>query len=152
MFWLASSNYPFSKAPAPAATTHLWWTQIRSLFLWVCPFVLNYNWPTTCCSFMAHSRVICYSYNCKMITMRSLVTICHQRYYIIIDYIHHTVHFIGVTHLFVTRSLYHSTSLTYFSLPPTPSLLATTCFFSVSMTLFLFCYGWSFGFLDPTYT
>ena len=35
---------------------------------------------------------------------------------------------------------------------PTPFPLATTCFFSVSMTLFLFCYVCSFVlFLDSTY-
>ena len=37
-------------------------------------------------------------------------------------------------------------SLTYFSVPPTLSLLVTTGLFSVSVTLFLFCYVCSFAF------
>ena len=41
---------------------------------------------------------------------------------------------------FVTESLYLLGSLTYFSPPLTPFPLATTCFFSVSITLFLFGY------------
>ena len=74
----------------------------------------------------------------KMTTIISLVTICHQRYYVIIDYIIHILHFIPVTY-FATGSLYLLPSLTYFSLPPSPSHLATTCLFSVSLTLFLIC-------------
>ena len=42
---------------------------------------------------------------------------------------------------FITGNLCLLISLTYFTNPPLhPSPLATTCMFSVSMTLFLFCY------------
>ena len=46
---------------------------------------------------------------------------------------------------FVTESLYLLISLTYSSPPfPAPTPLATTSFFSVSMTLFLLCYVYLF--------
>ena len=44
----------------------------------------------------------------------------------------------------VTGSLSLLISLTYFSPPLTPSPLTTTCLFSVSIALFLFCYICSF--------
>ena len=49
--------------------------------------------------------------------MINLVTICHQSYYNIIDYIPHAVHFIPVTY-FKTGSLYLLISLTDFVYPP----------------------------------
>ena len=59
----------------------------------------------------------------------------------IIDYIPHTVHFILVTHLFITASLYLVISLIYFSPSPPTSPQATTYIFvntfSVYMALFL---------------
>ena len=66
-----------------------------------------------------------------------------QRYYIIIDYISHTVHFIPMTHLFCCWK-FVSQPLSPVSPPPT-SPLATTCLFSVTTTLFvmllqLFCF------------
>ena len=46
-----------------------------------------------------------------------------------------------MTHLFCNWKFVtlHFPSI-YFSLPPSPSHLATTCLFSVSVTLFLFCF------------
>ena len=73
----------------------------------------------------------------------SLVTICRQRYYIIIDYIPHTVHFIPVTHLLCSWKFVPLNRPHPFLSSPHPSL-ATTCLFSVSITLFLFCYVYSF--------
>ena len=70
--------------------------------------------------------------------MISLV-ICHQRCYKIIDYIPHTVHFILMTHLFFNWKFVPLNS-PYLFPPSTPAPLATICFFSVSMTLFLCCY------------
>ena len=61
----------------------------------------------------------------KIVTMISLLSICLQRYCIIIDYFPHTVHFIAMTH-FVTESLYLLISLTYFSIPPPLSPLVAT--------------------------
>ena len=66
--------------------------------------------------------------------MISLFTICLQRYYIIIDYFPHTVHFIPKTH-FVAEILYLFISLTY-SIPLPLSPLVATQFFFISVTLF----------------
>ena len=96
----------------------------------------------------------CHCYGTGLLPSPGIST-CHRhgpqkRYYIIIDYILHTRHFIPLSHLFVTRS--HLISLTYFSHPSPPSPLSTAYLFSASMTLFLFSYICFFVlfFRDPT--
>ena len=55
-----------------------------------------------------------------MIIEISLVTICHQSYYNIIDYIPHVAHFIPVTHLFCNWKFIPHTlpKSPYFTHPP----------------------------------
>ena len=79
----------------------------------------------------------------KMITMISLVTICHHAsYYNIINYIIYAIYYIPMLTCFVTGGLYLLISLTYFTHSPSPFSLAPTSLFSVSMSLF--CCVWSF--------
>ena len=65
-----------------------------------------------------------------------------QRYYIITGCIPHAMHFTAVTHLFCNWKFVLLNLLHLFHLSPTPSPLETTYLFSVSMSLFLFCYIW----------
>ena len=59
--------------------------------------------------------------------------VTRQRYYIIIDYIPHTVHFIQVTHLFCNWKFLPLYFLPFSLIfPPLSSPLATTCLFSLS--------------------
>ena len=79
------------------------------------------------------------SIHCKPITKINIVTICHQSYYNIIDYISIAIHFISVTCLFyywkfVPLNFPHLFYLSSY-LP-----LAIPCLFPVSISLFLFCY------------
>ena len=68
--------------------------------------------------------------------VNSLSSVNTQRYYIIIDCIPHTVHFKAMSHLFCNWKFLPQ-SPTPVSHLPWPFLL---CFFSISMTLFLFSY------------
>ena len=62
-----------------------------------------------------------------------------QSYYNIIEYNPQTVHFIPVTHLFCNWNFAPlNPPPPYFTHPPLPSPLLTTCLFSVFMSLFLF--------------
>ena len=68
-----------------------------------------------------------------------MVTVVIQRYYIVTDYILHTVYFIPLTHLFHSYKFVFLISLTYICYPPSHSPLATTFYLlSLSMTMFLF--------------
>ena len=74
-----------------------------------------------------------------------LDTMCHHtKYYAVIDYISHTVHFLSMIHLFFSwRFLPHNFS--YFFFPPSKfSLLGNHLFFLMSITLLLFCHVCSF--------
>ena len=80
----------------------------------------------------------------KLITMISHYNLSPYKDTTVIDYIPHTGHFIPVTHLFCYWNFVPLTLPHFFFPPPTPSPLATTCLFSVSITLFIFCYVSSF--------
>ena len=65
---------------------------------------LKHNWPITLC--YCYTALVMWFFNAFQVITISLVTICHYaRYYIIIDYILHTVHFIPVIHLFCNWKL-----------------------------------------------
>ena len=82
---------------------------------------------------------------------KSSYDISPQRYYLVIDYIPHTVHLIPMTHLFCKWKFVSLYLPHLFLSSPTPSLV-TICLFSVSVTLFLFCNVYSFVlFLDSTF-
>ena len=75
----------------------------------------------------------------EMIAVRSLVTICpHTEFYSIIHCIPSATHYTPVTYLFHSWKFVPLVPLYLFcTLPSSP--LTTTCSFSVSVSLFLFC-------------
>jgi len=81
-------------------------------------------------------------YISKWSPQSSLITVCHQRHYISIDYIPHIVHFISMTHLHCSWKCVPLSQPHSFLTFPLPSLspLANTYLFSVT----LFCYVCSF--------
>ena len=84
--------------------------------------------------------------------MRSLVATCNHTKLLQYYWLHSLSYtFLGFIS-FITQSSYFLIFLTHFTLSPTPSPLASTSLFSVSMNLFLFCYVClSVLFLDTTY-
>ena len=95
-FWPPSSNSTFPQ--------HLASDNHKSdLFFYDFVF-LKHNWPITLC--YCYTALVMWFFNAFQVITISLVTICHYAsYYIIIDYILHTVHFIPVIHLFCNWKL-----------------------------------------------
>ena len=106
---------------SPSTQPLLWKPQIWSHFLWVCLLVclvLKYSWPTKLWYFLMHNIMIQYFHTFWNDHHNKYHL--SQRYYIIIDYISHAIHFISMIHFsYATKSVYLSVSLTYFSHPST---------------------------------
>ena len=111
-------------------------SQTHSTALLACLF-LKCNCPTTLCQFLLYNMVI-YMFPKNHHDKSSYHLSIYSSTYIC--YIPPAGYFTSTTHCFTTGSLHFLISLPYFSLLPNPHSLTTTCLFSVSMIMFLFCF------------
>ena len=141
---------------SPSTQPLLWKPQIWSHFLWVCLLVclvLKYSWPAKLWYFLMRNIMIQY--------FHTFWNDHHNKYHLLPKILHHYwlyfpryIFYRWFTFL-VQLKVYASQSPSPISLIPLRTFpQATTCLFSVSMTLFLFRYVCGFLFvclLDSTY-